>query len=146
MKTTKNYTRIIIFLLLAVSLKFTACEQEDLDFYPNCLHCLDDIPEYDTLWVSLTIDDENPFVPLKFYVGTIDEGETDWIDTAYSENFWLISEVNVQYAVKATYVKDGEPFIAVDSDKIRIVNGSDDCYDPCFLVRAGTLDVRIKEE
>ena len=138
-------SKIIIFTLLIASIKFSGCEQEDLSFYVDCDYCLDEIPEYDTLWVSVTINEENPYVPLEFFVGNYDDGIEDWIDTTYREEFWLVSEVDVEYSVKATYKQNNKTVIAIDGDKIKVIDAENDCYDnyPCYFLRGGTLDVRL---
>nr|MDA3822644.1 hypothetical protein [Bacteroidales bacterium] len=143
MKNNSTTSKIILLIILILSVKFSGCEQEDLDFYIDCDYCMEEIPLYDTLWVSLTINEENPYVPLKFYLGDYDNGTEDWIDTAYSGEFWLVSEVDVKYSVKATYKRGDETIVAIDSDKIKAVNGEEECYAPCYYVRAGTLDVRL---
>jgi hypothetical protein len=145
MKNKNTTSKIILLIILILSVKFSGCEQEDLDFYIDCDYCMDSIPLYDTLRVLVTINEENPSVPLKIYLGDYDNGTTDWVDTAYSEEFWLVSEVDVEYSVKASYKRGEQTIIAVDGDKIKAVNGEEDCYSPCYYVRAGTLDVRLAE-
>ncbi|MEX0986214.1 MAG: hypothetical protein WD052_01970 [Bacteroidales bacterium] len=144
MKKGKYITRLVLFLLLIISVKFSGCEQEDLNFYIDCDYCLEFIPDSADLFVYVTIDDENPFVPLTFYKGDYEDGVIDYVDTTWTEEFLLLSEVGVEYAVKATYQKDGVPVIAIDGDKLQVVNGAGDCYSPCYYIRAGTLDVRLK--
>lgn len=131
-------------LAFSIMINFSSCEQEDLDFYFDCDNCYDSIPVWDTLWVQLTINEENPFVPLTFYVGDIETGEKDWVDTSYTEEFWLTGLVDVEYSIKAEYKKGDQTIIAVDSDKIKAVDGSEECVPPCYYVRGGTLDVRLK--
>ncbi len=131
MKKKITISNIILLLLIISAVKFSSCETEDLNFYIDCDYCLDAIPEWDTLRVSVTINDENPFVPLEFYIGDYDGGIVDWIDTARSEEFWLVSEVDVNYSVKATYHMGDKIIVAVDSDKIKGVDGEGDCYAPC---------------
>jgi hypothetical protein len=130
--------------MLITAVNFSGCEQEDLDFYIDCDFCLEEIPEFDTLWVSVTINDENPFVPLEFFIGDYEDGESDWIDTTWEESYWLESEIGVEYSVKALYQRDGSPVVAIDGDKMRVVNGEGECYSPCYYIRGGTLDVRLK--
>jgi hypothetical protein len=134
-----------MLLLLALCFNFSGCEQEDLAFITDCDNCLDAIPDSADLIVSVTINEENPFVPLTFYIGDYEDGIIDFIDTTRTEERLLYSEVGVEYSVKATYRKDGETVIAVDGDRLRIVDGSGDCYPPCYFIRGGTLDVRLKE-
>ena len=145
MKKKNTISKIILLLLLISAVKFSSCEKEDLNFYIDCDYCLEEIPEWDTLKVYVTIDDENPFVPLEFFIGDYDDGIVDWVDTAYEEEFWLISEVDIEYSVKATYHKDDKIIVAVDGDKIKGVDGEGDCYAPCYYLRGGTLDVTLAE-
>jgi hypothetical protein len=145
MRKIRYYTPLIILFLIIASIKFTGCEQEDLDYYIDCDSCLIEIPDWDTLVVQLTINDENPVVPLEFFIGDYENGEVDWIDTARTERFWLTGEVGVEYSVKATYISGDEIILAIDGDKIRIVDGEADCGSPCFYTRGGTMDCRLKE-
>jgi len=146
MKKLNYISKAILVLLLIVSVKFSGCEQEDLDFYVDCDFCLESIPEYDTLWVFVTLNDENSSVPLEFFIGDYEDGQEDWIDTARVSEFFLVSEVGVEYSVKATYKQGDEVIVAIDGDKIRVVDGEGDCYPPCYYTRGGTLDVRLKEK
>jgi len=145
MKRNSRTSKIALLVILILSVKFSGCEQEDLDFYVDCDYCMEEIPDYDTLWVQVTINDENPSVPLQFYEGNYDNGTEDWTDTAYSEEFWLVSKVDVKYSVKAKYKKGDQVIIAVDSDKIRGINGEGECYPPCYYVRGGTLNVALAD-
>jgi hypothetical protein len=140
----KTIIKVIILLTLVLSFNISGCEQEDLAFYTDCDNCLETIPDSADLIVTVTIDDENPFVPLTFYVGDYEDGVIDYIDTTWTEELFLFSEIGTEYAVKATYQKDGETIIAIDGDKLRVVDGSGDCYPPCYFIRGGTLDVRLK--
>ena len=140
----KTIIKLIILLTLVLSFNISGCEQEDLAFNIDCGNCLEAIPDSADLKVTVTINDENPFVPLTFYVGDYEDGDIDYIDTTWTEELFLFSEVGTEYSVKATYQKDGETIIAIDGDKLRVVDGSGDCYSPCYFIRGGTLDVRLK--
>lgn len=145
MKKNTVFTKLILLLLLILTVKLAGCEQEDMDFYIDCDYCMDEIPAYDTLWVSLTINDENPHVPLKFYIGNYDDGTEAWTDTAVTETYSHVCEVGVTYTVKAQYQSDDQIVIAIDGDKIKVIDGEGDCYSPCYYLRGGTLDVRLAE-
>lgn len=144
MKKVKHISSILLMLVFMVCIKFTGCEQEDLDFYINCYDCLEEPPDSANLIVYLTINDENPYVPLVFYRGDYENNLEDWIDTAYADTLYLYSEVGITYSVKALYKQDGESVVAIDGDKMRIVDGEGECYPPCYVVRGGTLDLRLK--
>ena len=144
MKNMKYISSLVLISVFIVSLKITGCEQEDLDFYIDCYDCLDVAPDSADLIVYLTINEENTSVPLVFYRGDYEDNEVDWIDTAYTDTLYLYSEVGMKYSVKANYQQAGETVIAIDGDKLRVVDGEGECYPPCYVIRGGTLDVRLK--
>ena len=140
----KTITKLLFILLLAFAVNFSGCEQEDLALNIDCDNCIEFFPDSADLVINVTINDENPFVPLTFYVGDYEDGNIDYRDTTDTEERFLYSKVGVNYSVKATYQKDGETVIAIDGDRLRVVDGSGDCYPPCYFIRGGTLDVRLK--
>lgn len=144
MRKIKHISSIILIVILAVSIKISGCEQEDLDFYIDCDDCMAAAPDSADLIVYLTINEENPFVPLVFYRGDYEDNVIDYIDTAFNDTLWLYSEMGINYSVKATYLKDGKPLIAIDGDKLRVVDGEGECNSPCFVRRGGTLDLKLK--
>ena len=141
----KHFVKILIFILVVAGTKFSGCEQEDLDFFIDCDSCLSYYPDSADLIVQVIINDENPFVPLTFYRGDYENGKVDWVDTARNKTLYLYSEIGREYSVKATYQSGGQTIIAVDGDKMKVVNGEGECYPPCYYVKGGTLDVRLKE-
>lgn len=140
----KYISSLILIIVFMVSIKITGCEQEDLDFYIDCNDCLTQAPDSSNLLVFVTINDENPSVPLVFYRGDYEDNVVDWIDTTYNDTLKLYSEIGIKYSVKATYMKDGEVIVAVDGDKLSVVDGEGECYPPCYVIRGGTLDLRLK--
>jgi hypothetical protein len=140
----KRIAHFLVMLIIGLSVQFFSCEQEDLDYNIDCDNCLEVMPDSADLIVYVTINDENPFVPLTYYLGDYEDGVIDFVDTTYTEERFLYSKVGVEYSVKATYVKAGQTVVAVDGDKLRIIDGQGDCYPPCYFIRGGTLDVRLK--
>ncbi|MEX0981767.1 MAG: hypothetical protein WD577_11830 [Bacteroidales bacterium] len=140
----KTVTKLLFILLLAFAVNFSGCEQEDLALNIDCDNCLESVPDSADLIINVTINDENQFVPLTYYVGDYEDGNIDFTDTTYTEERLHYSKVGVNYSVKATYQIKGETVIAIDGDRIRGVDGSGDCYSPCYFIRGGTLDVRLK--
>ena len=140
----KIATKLLVLILLAFAVNFSGCEQEDLALNIDCDNCLESVPDSDDLIVNVTINDENPYVLLTYYVGDYEDGNIDFTDTTYTEERLHYSEVGVEYSVKATYQKNGKTVIAIDGDRLRVVDGSGDCYPPCYFIRGGTLDVRLK--
>ncbi len=137
--------KLAILFLVILTFNLSGCEQEDLAFNVDCDNCLDAIPDSADLIVRVTINGENPFVPLTYYEGDYEEGIIILNDTTWTEEGLLNSKVGVDYSVKATYIKDGQPVIAIDGDRLRVADGSGDCYPPCYFIRGGSFDVRLKE-
>jgi len=144
MRKTKHISSLILIVILALSIKISGCEQEDLDFYVDCNDCLSAPPDSASLIVYLTLDDENTFVPLVLYRGDYEDNVEDYRDTAYNDTLYIYSEMGMSYSIKATYQVDGEPLVAIDGDKLKTVDGEGECYPPCYVIRGGTLDLRLK--
>lgn len=144
MRKIKHISSVVLIVILVISIKISGCEQEDLDFYIDCNDCLSAIPESANLIIYLTINDENPFVPLILYRGDFEDNIEDYRDTAYEEIHTIYSEMDMSYSIKATYQVDGKPYVAIDGDKMTTENGDEECYSPCYIIRGGTFDLRIK--
>jgi len=140
--------RIIILFLLTLQLLIfnSGCErQEPVDLSEiDCSECYQDKPEWGPLNITVTINSQNPYVPLKVYIGNFEEGNLDWTDTAYSSDFRVDVKPDQYYSVTAEY-KDGDKTIfAVDGDKLKIKHTSDKCDEPCYYFKGGYIDVRLR--
>lgn len=134
---------IITFILLLIGF---SCEEDPFVFDVNCDECYINEPDSADLIVDITINEENPFVPLVFYRGDVEEENIEWIDTAYSETLYLYSPVNEYYSIKAFYKSGNQTIIAVDGDRMKTSMVSDVCNYDCWVIRGGVLDVRLKDE
>lgn len=144
MKNTRYITVAVLAFILIGSVKMTGCEQEDLNYFFDCANCLENIPDSADLIVTVTINDAHPFVPLTFYEGDYELGVVDYRDTARTAEHFLYSKVGMDYSVMATYYTEEDTVFVVDGDRMRVVNGEEDCYPPCYYVRGGTLDLTLK--
>jgi len=144
MRKIKHISSVVLIVILAISIKISGCEQEDLDFYVDCYDCLPAPPDSADLLIFVTINEENPFVPLVLYRGNYEDQIEDYRDTAFIDTTFIYSEMGMRYSMKATYQVDGESLVAVDGDKLRVVDGEGECNPPCYVIRGGTLDLRLK--
>lgn len=140
MKLFFKITTVVILFVLTFS-----CEQDPLVFNVDCDECTYSKPDSADLIIDISINEENPFVPLVFYRGKIEDGVFEYADTAYSEVFYVYSPVDEYYSVKAFYKKGEQTIIAVDGDKMKTSLVSDVCDYDCYIVKGGTLDVRLKD-
>lgn len=111
----------------------------------DCGECFSYEPDSADLIVRLTINEENDSVPLTFYRGAFEKGEIDWQDTATSGDFYLYSEMDRVYTVRAIYRSGERTIVAFDSDKMVIRDAGEECGYPCYIVKGGTFDLRLPE-
>lgn len=131
-------------LILAIgSGNFLGCETEDWAFEVNCNDCYSFMPDSANLIVYVTIDSENDSVPLTFYRGDYEDGKIDWQDTATTDEFYLLSEINREYSVAAEYKSGAKTIIAFDSDEMFLYDAAAECGSPCYIVKGGIFDVRL---
>ena len=143
-KSIIKIARNIIIILLIIIVSVSSCDRELLKININCDECDPVKPDSAELVVKITINDENPFVPLIFYKGRIEEGIVEWVDTATTANLYLLSPINEYYSVKARYKQDGKTIIAVDGDKLVTRLVTEVCERDCWIIKGGILNVRLK--
>jgi hypothetical protein len=132
-KTILYITLIIIFF---------QCDK--IDFQVDCSECYQIEPDWGELYVRVTINDENEYVPLVIYRGNFENDDIEYIDTAYEKDYYLDVPLNKFYSVIAEYISGQDTICAVDGDKIRTKKNYDDCDEECYIVKGGVIDVRLK--
>jgi hypothetical protein len=134
---------IFVFVLF-ILLIMTQCERNEFSWEPfDCSTCYQDKPDWGPLQVYVTINDQNPSVPLVIYRGDIEDNDIEYIDTAHSSSYTVEVPVDKYYSVTAEY-KDGSRIIfAVDGDKLKLDKNTTDCDEECYYFRGGYIDVRL---
>jgi hypothetical protein len=135
---------LVTAALLLLSGHFVGCEPENWILNPDCNECFGFQPDTAKLIVYLTIDQDHLSVPLTFYREN-EQGEVDWRDTATGTEFYLDAAIGKTYAVRAEYRSGPGTIIAYDSDVMRLSDYGDECGDPCYIVKGGILDLRLKD-
>lgn len=139
----KTYIKISAILILLIAT--FSCEQKVFIFNVNCEECYYPEPDTADLIMNFTINEENPFVPYILYRGDIEENKIDFIDTAYSEQEFLASEIDLEYSIKAFYKKGSQTIIVVDGDKLKTSRTNDVCDYECWIIKGGILDLTLKD-
>jgi hypothetical protein len=141
----KQARRICLFMIFAL-IQITGCEREQPSGLGvvDCSKCYQMKPEWVRLNVVLTINRENPFVPLSIYVGNVEDNILDWQDTSYSKDYWVDVKPDRYYSVKAEYKKGTKTIFAIDGDKVKLDLLTADCDQDCYYQRGGNVDVRLK--
>jgi hypothetical protein len=135
----------LLLLILAASGNFLGCETEDVVFSVDCNDCFGYVPDSADLIVYLTINDENPTVPITVYKGALEEGQIDWQDTARNTEYYLFSSLDVDYTVEATYRSGDKTILTYDGDRMHIYDAGNECGSPCYIVKGGIFDNRLIE-
>ncbi len=136
---------LVTFAFLLLAGQFAGCEPEDWTIQTDCGQCYDYEPDSARLIVYVTINDEYDSVPLTFYRGSVEDSIIDWQDTATTEKFYLFSEMDREYSVRATYRSGDKTIIAFDQDKMRLSDNGEECGYPCYIVKGGIFDVTLAE-
>jgi len=137
----KNY--IAILLVFIVSL--IGCERERNYGFENidCTECYQKKPEWGPISITVTINDENPYVPLVVYIGDIEDNNVDWVDTAYTTDFWIDVKPDRYHSLSAKYKVGDKTVFAVDGDELKLKYTTSDCDEPCYYYKGGYFDVRL---
>ncbi len=136
--------RISIYIFIISIILIYSCDQDVFVFDVNCDECYVIKPDSAELIVSVTINEENPYVPLVFYKGVVEDSIVDWVDTTRDETLYLLAEMDEFYSVEAKYKNGEKTIIAIDGDKLKTSRVSDVCDSDCWVIKGGILDVRLK--
>jgi len=128
---------ILVLFLCSCKDQYKDCTDSD---YASC-HTTQ--PTVGELKVELTINTENPAVPIYIYKGKIEEGSLQVLDTAKSSVFKINLPVNEYYSVAAKYKSGGKIVFAVDGDKIKR-KSSTMCDSTCWTVVNAKVNVKLK--
>ena len=142
MKKTKILFMPVLFILFALAGQFSSCEPEDWSPGVDCNDCFGYRPDSADLIIYVTINKENPYVPLEIYRGS-DEGELMVQDTAISATFYFWAATGQAYTVRARYRQDSGWLDAYDGDIMKIRDFGEQCGDPCYIIKGGTFDLTL---
>jgi hypothetical protein len=109
----------------------------------DCDECYSIEPDSADLIIYLTINSDHPEVPLVVFRGNI-EDDTDWVDTAITSPYYLYSEIDQFYSVKAEYKVGNRIINAVDGDKLQAKHVSESCDVECWVITGGEMNVELK--
>jgi len=92
--------RKVLIVLLIIVAGYSSC-----DLFPRvkCSDCLINEPDSADLKMLFTINNENPRVPLKVYLGKVEDANLEWVDTTDSETLYLYVKTGQFYSVVAKY-------------------------------------------
>jgi hypothetical protein len=132
-------------LLFLLALPPAGCSDEgdeDLPYAP--LGCERTEPDLGHLNIRLTLNRENPRVPITVYRGDVDAGEIVESDTVSVDRFSYELATRERYSVTALYIAGADTILVIDEARIGI--DSKDYRDgTCYTSDDGEIDVRLEE-
>lgn len=105
--------------------------------------CITSEPYDGRMNVKLTINDENPKVPISIYRGKLEDNDLYLTDTVYKENYDTLLPIDYFYTVTAEYKRNGEKIFAVDGDNIK-KSHANVCDSVCWDIKTGSVNLRLK--
>lgn len=143
-----NLGKVTYCLILSlITILFSGCNTEDSDGSVYCSDgCLSEKPDSAKLIIKLTINAENPTIPITIYQDKFSLDTTirviyqGFID---SSEFKYIVKTNEYYSVKAQYKSGTRTIFAIDGGTFKAEN-PETCDNICWQILGGIYDLRIK--
>lgn len=131
-------------LCLLPLLGLLACDDNDQRVNCNDPRFVCDFarPSFADFRIRLTIDGENPRVPIAIYAGRLEDERLIGRDTLGIPEVIYQLPTDEYFTVTATYRHRGRTIIAVDGDRTRVSN-TDECGYACWRTTRGTADLRL---
>ncbi|HOY30946.1 MAG TPA: hypothetical protein PKW80_03615 [Bacteroidales bacterium] len=128
---------------------FQSCEQNS--YFSNSQDCQNyDYSDCNTsepalvaLHIKLTINDENPKVPVTIYEGKLDNNLIVLTDTVSASTYSVLLPPDKYYTVSARYVSGNKIIYGIGSDNIKKIRNYV-CDSVCWTEQEGNIDVRLK--
>jgi len=134
----------VIILLIAVAI-LTPSSCENFKLFVDCDKCFTDLSDKYSIELKVTIDKENPFVPITLYKGKIDDGRIIDSDTIYNTPYYTIEvKFGEYYSAIARYRHKGRVIYAVDGRKLKKKLDESSCDKSCYVISGDELDLRLK--
>lgn len=146
MKQKLTYGLFYLMLLIPFIIIGNGCEREVPSklVAVDCYDCFQVRPDSGKLIVTVTINDENPYVPLVIYQGNIEDNNIEFVDTSYTDEYWVRVPVNKYYSIAAKYKSGDKTIFAADGDDFKIKYTENDCDYPCYYYYGGYYDIQLR--
>jgi len=140
----KGISLFLTVLLTIMAILIISCD-ENFDFLEiDCSECYGTRPEDGELIINVTINDENPEVPIAIYRDRIESGRIRIKDTISEKTVYIEVPLNHYYSIKAEYKVGNDSVFAIDGEKIKTQRVTDQCDTICWVIKGGRYDLRLK--
>ena len=145
MKKVKSIlTKTIMLITVATILLSISCDSIDLSPV-DCSECYTDEPEYGEIELKLTINDENPEIKITLYKEKFDATNPIYSEIVETTSIQLVIRTNIEYVVKAEYLKNGRSYHVVNRAKLKTKLDKENCDEHCYYIVGKSVDLRIKD-
>lgn len=143
MKKKNLFFPAVLFLFLTTAI--LSCLDE-INFHEiDCSECYRTRPENGELIIHVTINEENPEVPITIFRDRIEAGRVRLRDTAYEKTVYVEVPLNHYYSVKADYKVGNDSVFSVDGDEFKTYRITDQCDTICWIIKGGKFNLRLKD-
>lgn len=145
MKTFKVLQPFIVVFCLFF---FQSCEQTFVSTPEDCMNydysdCNTSEPTVVPLNIKLTINPENPQVPITIFKGKLESRDTILSDTAGSSSYVVLLFPDSYYTVEARYRSGNSIIYAIDGDNVKKIRNQV-CDSVCWTFQEGNVNVELK--
>lgn len=126
----------LLLLTLISSIIAVSCS----DNYSDCGNCEGIEPPYGQLNIELTINSDNPQIPIEIYKGKPENSILYLTDTLSSVSNSITVDINHFYIVKASYKHGAKTIVTIDGDDVKSIA----CDSACWSVQNGNIDGTLK--
>jgi hypothetical protein len=132
----------IAVLFLILSCNDNSNNSVDCSTY-NYSDCTTREPIDGRLYINLSINSENPAVPITIYRGKLEDNNIITKNTVTTNKYDTLLPIDNYYTVTAKYKKGSATIIAVDGGKIS-KSKTKTCDSICWSVKTASIDVKLK--
>lgn len=138
-----NKSTLYIFVLLTITLfgcdkKWTWATDAD------CSECKLAEQKKDFINIEITLNSDNPVVPIEVYNGDINDNNLAFLDTAKTTLYKREVAIGNKYTFLAKYKSGNRIINAIDATILTTYNIEGECNIACWVVRNNKLDLRLK--
>ena len=137
---------LLIFLVSVMANLIFSCDKKFNFLEVDCSECYRIKPDNGELIIHVTINNENPEVPIVIYRDRIESGRIRIRDTVSEKTVYIEVPLNHYYSVKAEYKAGDDSVFAVDGERIETHRVTDQCDTTCWIIKGGRYDLRLKEK
>lgn len=133
----KYFLFLLLTLVALYSCRDNATDCENFD-------CMTQEPYEHEMKIKVTINSENPQVPIWVYEGKFnDTSHLVYLDTLKESTTTVFFPLNKYYYTKALYKKGGKTIYAIDGVFFKKYSRSV-CDSTCWYIKNESMDVRLK--